>query len=212
MSGRDHVVWTNEMDNVLINGMLEEDHKGNRPEGTWNTRAFDNMLQEKLEARKWMHTPINNYDKLYERYGDQRATSEYAESAREKVRRCEFNWANEVNDNNMNSPEPSLHSQGTFSRGSKRKASMMEMLERQYESKQCTSFKTRAIQVKNGLENAVPGINVLLNPDKPRRGCFEIWEEGGEKFISVLDMNRPFKPMKDLDMEKVISDIIDKIK
>ncbi|KAJ9184167.1 hypothetical protein P3X46_007933 [Hevea brasiliensis] len=78
--------------------------------------------------------------------------------------------------------------------------------------KQCTSFKTRAIQVKNGLENAVPGINVLLNPDKPRRGCFEIWEEGGEKFISVLDMNRPFKPMKDLDMEKVISDIIDKIK
>ncbi|KAF2283580.1 hypothetical protein GH714_012068 [Hevea brasiliensis] len=156
MSGRDHVVWTNEMDNVLINGMLEEDHKGNRPEGTWNTRAFDNMLQEKLEARKWMHTPINNYDKLYERYGDQRATSEYAESAREKVRRwqregsssqidlndtfeniimsySEFNWANEVNDNSMNSPEPSLHSQGTFSRGSKRKASIMEMLERQYE-------------------------------------------------------------------------------
>ncbi|KAF2323097.1 hypothetical protein GH714_033435 [Hevea brasiliensis] len=45
----------------------------------------------------------------------------------------EFNWANEVTDNNMNSPDPSLHSQGTSSRGSKCKASMMEMLEKQYE-------------------------------------------------------------------------------
>ncbi|XP_021676843.2 uncharacterized protein LOC110662234 [Hevea brasiliensis] len=207
MYGREHVVWTNEMDNVLINAMLEEDHKGNRPEGTWNSGAFDNMLQvlraafgpviqksniknrmktlkrtfadgfawnpvtklfeatfdlweqliqEKPEARKWMHTPINNYDKLYELYVNQRATGEYAESAREKVRRwqregsssqidlndtfenvimsdSEFNWANEVTDNNMNSPEPSLHSQGTSSRGSKCKVSMMEMLEKQYE-------------------------------------------------------------------------------
>ncbi|XP_017983619.1 PREDICTED: selenoprotein H [Theobroma cacao] len=78
--------------------------------------------------------------------------------------------------------------------------------------KQCNSFKTRAVQVKDGLEKGVPGIKVLLNPEKPRRGCFEIREEGGEKFISLLDMKRPFKPMKDLDMEKVISDIIDKIK
>ena len=30
--------------------------------------------------------------------------------------------------------------------------------------------------------------------------------------IVLQDMKRPFKPMKDLDMEKVISDIIDKIK
>ena len=37
------------------------------------------------------------------------------------------------------------------------------------------------------------------------------------KFAAILqivlqDMKRPFKPMKDLDMEKVILDIIDKIK
>ncbi|KAA8525774.1 hypothetical protein F0562_007629 [Nyssa sinensis] len=78
--------------------------------------------------------------------------------------------------------------------------------------KQCNSFKTRAIQVKNGLENGLPGITVLVNPEKPRRGCFEIREEGGEKFISLLDMKRPFAPMKALDMDKVISDMIDKIK
>ncbi|GMY36629.1 sodium/potassium/calcium exchanger 1 [Fagus crenata] len=52
--------------------------------------------------------------------------------------------------------------------------------------KQCNSFKTRANQVKEGLEKGVSGITVLLNPDKPRRGCFEIREECGETFISLL--------------------------
>lgn len=78
--------------------------------------------------------------------------------------------------------------------------------------KQCNSFKTRANQVKGGLEKGVPGITVLINPDKPRRGCFEIREEGGETFISLLGMKRPFKPMKDLNMEEVIGNIIEKIK
>lgn len=77
--------------------------------------------------------------------------------------------------------------------------------------KQCNSFKTRAVQVREGLEKAVSGINVLLNPDKPRKGCFEIREDGGETFISLLDMKRPFQLMKDLDMEQVISDIVGKI-
>ncbi|KAL7001858.1 hypothetical protein U1Q18_003008 [Sarracenia purpurea var. burkii] len=77
--------------------------------------------------------------------------------------------------------------------------------------KQCNSFKARAIQVKNGLENGISGIIVLVNPEKPRRGCFEIREEGGETLISLLDMKRPFKPMKELDMDKVISDIVDKL-
>ncbi|RYR05637.1 hypothetical protein Ahy_B06g085475 [Arachis hypogaea] len=76
---------------------------------------------------------------------------------------------------------------------------------------QCNSFKTRANLVKEGLEKRSSGITVILNPEKPRRGCFEIREEGGKKFISLLDMKRPFKPMKDLDMEKVISDIAEEI-
>lgn len=78
--------------------------------------------------------------------------------------------------------------------------------------KQCNSFKTRAMQVKTGLENGVADIQVLVNPAKPRRGCFEIRVEGGEKFISLLEMKRPFAPMKALDMVKVIEDIVDKIK
>ncbi|RXH72557.1 hypothetical protein DVH24_012241 [Malus domestica] len=77
---------------------------------------------------------------------------------------------------------------------------------------QCKSFKTRADEVKDGLEKGVPGIKVLLNPDKPRKGCFEIREEGGETFISLLDMERPFSEMEELNMEEVIADIIEKIK
>ncbi|KAF2310296.1 hypothetical protein GH714_007620 [Hevea brasiliensis] len=111
---------------------------------------------EKPKPRKWMYTPINNYDKLFELYGEQRATSAYAKSAREKVR-CwrregsssqidlsdtfdnvvmsdsDINWSNEVTNNELNSLEHSLESQGSSSRVSKCKASMMEMLERQYE-------------------------------------------------------------------------------
>ncbi|RRT36416.1 hypothetical protein B296_00048642 [Ensete ventricosum] len=85
--------------------------------------------------------------------------------------------------------------------------------------KQCTSFKTRAIKVKDGLESAVPGIVVAVNPDKPRRGCFEIREENGQVFVSLLlidivslqNMPRPFTPMKKLDMDAVVEDIINKI-
>ncbi|XP_011081152.1 selenoprotein H [Sesamum indicum] len=79
-------------------------------------------------------------------------------------------------------------------------------------STECSRFKTRAIQVKEGLEKGVAGVKVVVNPEKPRRGCFEIREEGGEVFLSLLDMKRPYKPMTDLDMEEVISDIIEKIR
>lgn len=77
--------------------------------------------------------------------------------------------------------------------------------------KQCNSFRTRANMVKEGLEKAIPGIYVSINPEKPRRGCFEIREESGQTFISLLNMPRPFTPMKKLDMEKVIEDIVKEI-
>ncbi|KAK4435296.1 hypothetical protein Salat_0693000 [Sesamum alatum] len=79
-------------------------------------------------------------------------------------------------------------------------------------STECNRFKVRAIQVKEGLEKGVAGVKVVVNPEKPRRGCFEIREEGGEVFLSLLNMKRPFEPMTKLDMEEVISDIIEKIR
>ncbi|CAL4899525.1 unnamed protein product [Urochloa decumbens] len=76
---------------------------------------------------------------------------------------------------------------------------------------QCTRFKKRAQKVKEDLESSVPGVSVIINPQKPRRGCLEIREEGGEVFISLLNMRRPFTPMTDLDMDEVIKDIANKI-
>ncbi|XP_047943713.1 uncharacterized protein LOC125190441 [Salvia hispanica] len=78
--------------------------------------------------------------------------------------------------------------------------------------KQCNHFKKRAIQVKEELEKEVAGVNVVVNREKPRRGCFEIREEGGEVFVSLLDMKRPFPPLKALDMDKLISHILHKIR
>uniref|UniRef100_R7W0I5 Selenoprotein H n=1 Tax=Aegilops tauschii TaxID=37682 RepID=R7W0I5_AEGTA len=76
---------------------------------------------------------------------------------------------------------------------------------------QCQQFKRRALKVKEDLESAVPGVSVTINPEKPRRGCLEIREEGGDVFISLQNMPRPFKKMRELDMDKVIKDIAQKI-
>ncbi|GJM95707.1 hypothetical protein PR202_ga12484 [Eleusine coracana subsp. coracana] len=86
---------------------------------------------------------------------------------------------------------------------------------------QCRQFKIRAQKVKEDLESSVPGVSVAINPEKvslgcsnnryPRRGCLEIREEGGEVFISLLNMPRPFTAMKKLDMDEVIKDIAKKI-
>ncbi|XP_021744088.1 uncharacterized protein LOC110710142 [Chenopodium quinoa] len=79
--------------------------------------------------------------------------------------------------------------------------------------KQCGSFSSRATQVQRGLMKDLPGTRVLVNPEAPRKGCFEIRAEGENEqtFVSLLDMKRPFKPMKDLNMKEVIADIIKKI-
>ncbi|TVU50391.1 hypothetical protein EJB05_01761 [Eragrostis curvula] len=76
---------------------------------------------------------------------------------------------------------------------------------------QCRQFKMRAQKVKEDLESSVPGVSVVINPEKPRRGCLEIREESGEVFISLLNMPRPFTAMRKLDMDEVIKDIAKKI-
>ena len=59
-----------------------------------------------------------------------------------------------------------------------------------YPSKQCNSFKTRANQVKEGLEKGVSGITVLLNPDKV---CLvNVFNVFFFFLISVVALNLPF--------------------
>ncbi|XVF53721.1 hypothetical protein PTKIN_Ptkin05aG0121400 [Pterospermum kingtungense] len=269
-SSKDNVIWTPEMDNVLVDAMLEEEHKGNRPSGAFTTTAYDNMLhvltttfgkhiqkiniknrtrtlkktfgeckdlfhglsgfawnpttkmfdaesevwehliEAKPEARRWRYTPIENYNKLYELFGEQRATGEYAESAAEKVARwqregssSQFDLNEDVynfmmsdgegycatdmpNNENLNSPEyaPSINSQGTSSsKGTKRKASMMEMLATQYE-KLNANFE----RVSNALERGNESVSDAL-----QRGNV-IAERGNdiaERSLTILESGRP---------------------
>ena len=46
-----------------------------------------------------------------------------------------------------------------------------------------------------------------INPEKPRKGCFEV-RVGGEPILSLLDMPRPFPKLKALVMEDVAEDVL----
>lgn len=50
-------------------------------------------------------------------------------------------------------------------------------------------------------------MEVKLNPSKPRKGCFEIQDQTGKTFVSLLNMPRPFKPLRELDIAKVADDM-----
>lgn len=79
-------------------------------------------------------------------------------------------------------------------------------------SKECNCFKTRAAKVQTGLTKSIPGIEVLINPDKPRKGCFEVRGKEGNIYLSLLGMPRPFTKLKSMDMDKAIEDIVAKVK
>lgn len=50
------------------------------------------------------------------------------------------------------------------------------------------------------LKGLKPAAKVEINAEKPRKGTFEI-TVGGKKVISCVGMDRPFAPLKALDME-----------
>lgn len=78
--------------------------------------------------------------------------------------------------------------------------------------KQCQCFKVRASKVEKELKAAINDVEVKINPDKPRRGCFEIRDGEGNIFLSLQDMPRPFTKLKQWDLDGTISEIIEKIK
>ena len=49
-----------------------------------------------------------------------------------------------------------------------------------------------------------------INPEKPRKGCFEI-RVGSKTVLSLLDMPRPFTKLKALDMDEVGAKVVDAI-
>ncbi|KAL8053822.1 hypothetical protein ABFX02_05G098400 [Erythranthe guttata] len=75
--------------------------------------------------------------------------------------------------------------------------------------KESKSFKTKAKQVKKGLEKEIPGVSVVVNPDPPRKGFFEIRDEDGEVYLSLNDMKNALNA---LDADELVSDIVGKIR
>ena len=57
------------------------------------------------------------------------------------------------------------------------------------------------------MKAGYPGATVVVNAEKPRKGCFEV-TVNGDVALSLLDMPRPFAKLKALDMEQVANDVV----
>ncbi|RYR73058.1 hypothetical protein Ahy_A02g007344 isoform A [Arachis hypogaea] len=49
--------------------------------------VWEELIKAKSKVKKWMHTPIKHYDKLFEIYSTNRATEKHAKGVKEKVKR-----------------------------------------------------------------------------------------------------------------------------
>jgi len=69
-------------------------------------------------------------------------------------------------------------------------------------------FKKAAAKVDVALKEA--GYEVSINAEKPRKGSFVVKIDGAdEPAINLLDMPRPFKKLRELDVEAAIAKAID---
>lgn len=72
-------------------------------------------------------------------------------------------------------------------------------------------FKTKAEKIRKALVAA--GHRVSVNESKPRRGAFVISIVGKEEpEVELLGLKRPFQPLRELDLDKTIADLIEKTK
>uniref|UniRef100_A0A2N9EP75 Myb/SANT-like domain-containing protein n=1 Tax=Fagus sylvatica TaxID=28930 RepID=A0A2N9EP75_FAGSY len=96
------VQWTSVMDDALVDVLLYQLSIGARVNGTFNSRAYDEVVKElvakfdmdinkdksKPAAKKWMTIPIPNYFKMTQPWAKDRATGDHAETAKEKRARA----------------------------------------------------------------------------------------------------------------------------
>jgi hypothetical protein len=53
-----------------------------------------------------------------------------------------------------------------------------------------------------------PGVHVVVNPEPPGKGNFVVRVNNGEPIVELLAMKRPFPPLKALDMDDVIAQVL----
>ena len=56
------------------------------------------------------------------------------------------------------------------------------------------------------MKAGFPAAKVVINEEKPRKGCFEV-KVGDKTIVSLLDMPRPFGPLKALDMDDLAAKV-----
>ena len=67
------------------------------------------------------------------------------------------------------------------------------------------------MKLEGFINDADKAIAVTINPEKPRKGCFEV-RVGDKAVVSLLDLPRPFLKLKALAMEDVAKLVIKEIK
>ena len=70
-------------------------------------------------------------------------------------------------------------------------------------------FKTKATKLETALKAA--GFDVIVNETKPRKGTFSVKLDGTETaVVELVSMARPFKKLRELDIDQLGEDMIKK--
>ncbi len=62
-----------------------------------------------------------------------------------------------------------------------------------------------------GIEGKRSDVKVVVNAEKPRKGCFVVSVDG-KPLVSLLDMPRPFKKLRELPVDETVSAVLSALK
>lgn len=69
-------------------------------------------------------------------------------------------------------------------------------------------FKRASANLQALLEERQPGIKVSINPERPGKGNFTVAVDGDKPVLALLAMPRPFKKLRELDMEEAAETVL----
>ncbi|CAM6033486.1 unnamed protein product [Sphagnum compactum] len=71
-------------------------------------------------------------------------------------------------------------------------------------------FKKSAQKLEEALKAAGVNLEVITNPEKPRKGSFEVQDDKGNKYVSLQNLSKPYTKLKSVDLEAVAAAIASK--
>ena len=64
-----------------------------------------------------------------------------------------------------------------------------------------------ALAISKGVKSRRDDVTIAVNQEKPRKGAFVI-SVRGHPIVTLLDLPRPFKRLRDLSVDDSVSDIL----